>query len=280
MPIIAGNTEAEFDATTLARLGRYVYGLRDPRDRKVFYIGKAGGNKAQGNDRVTDHFDDARKTLAEPANTLPAKIRRIHEIWAEGEDVEWFVIRHGLRQLDEQTIFHVEAALIDLLEISQNGSALNVQKGHHGAQHGLLTAGDVRALAVPAVGPTTMLHRPVFIFPVQNAINSDRDVYSATRGLWIVGKAFRDHANALAVGVVRGVSQGAYAIRNWNPVDKLWEFEGQSLGECELHARNYLTIISRAMGYWMRGNYLVVEFLPDQQFRFLRGSSVREPQAL
>lgn len=280
MEIIAGNSEQEFDSDTLARLGRYVYGLRDPRDRKVFYIGKAGGADGQGNERVFVHFVEARAALRHANGPQSAKTRRIVEIWAAGEDVEWFVIRHGLREPDEAAILHVEAALIDLLEISQNGPALNIQRGHHVAEHGLMNSEDVRALAVPPVNPIAVLNRPVFIFPVQNAMGEGRDAYDSTRGHWSVGPFFRTLPNSLAVGVVRGISQGAFEIRQWEQDTGGWQFEGDDLGECELHRRNYLAIISRALGYWMRGNYLVVEFLPDRQFRFLRGSSMKEPQPL
>jgi hypothetical protein len=280
MDIISGNSEAEFDEATLGTLKRYVYCLRDPRDRKIFYIGKAGGNVGQGNERVFDHFSEARKALINLNSAQSAKIRRIIEIWAAGEDVEWFVIRHGLGETDEAAILHVEAALIDMLEISQNGPALNVQRGHHVAAHGLLNSSDVRALAVPPVMPESLLNRPVFIFPIQNAVDQGRDAYSATRGHWSVGAPFRQMQGALAVGVVRGVSQDAFRIDSWTQSGRLWQFEGESIGNSDLHQRNYLAVISRAMGYWMRGNYLVVEFLPDQRFRFLRGSSMREPQSL
>ena len=55
--LVQGNVEADFDETTRTTLNSYVYALRDPRDRKVFYIGKAGGNNANGNDRVLHHFE-------------------------------------------------------------------------------------------------------------------------------------------------------------------------------------------------------------------------------
>lgn len=278
MKIVAGNLEQDLDALTLAKLGRYVYALRDPRDRKVFYIGKAGGADGHGNERVFHHFDEARRALESPQASYSAKVRRIVEIWAAGESVEWFIVRHGLEPVDDAAVLHVEAALIDMLEISQNGPALNAQRGHYAADHGLLSSNDVRALAVPPVMPVDecWLNRPVFIFPVHNAIDGGLDAFSATCGDWSVSEAFRRQPDALAVGVARGLSVGAFDITGWQQVGKLWRFQGTSLDESDLHLRSYLGVISRAIGYWMRGNFLVVEFLPGRAFRFLRGSSVRD----
>ena len=88
-------------------------------------------------------------------------------------------------------------------------------------------------------------------------------------------------SGAVAIGVVRGVSQGAFDILKWDQADNLWRFHGtDSIENGELHQKNYLAIIARAMGYWMRGNYLVVKFLHGAQFQFLRGSSNRDPQPL
>ena len=154
MPIIPGNLEPDLDAVTQAILGRYVYALRDPRDRKVFYVGKAGGAEGQGNQRVFAHFAEARSALIDRPATESSKMRRIIDIWASGENVDWFIVRHGLGPNDESTVLHIEAALIDSFEISQNGPALNIQRGHHVANHGLLHSSDVRALAVLPVLPT------------------------------------------------------------------------------------------------------------------------------
>jgi hypothetical protein len=282
MPIIPGNNEDELDPQTQEILGRYVYALRDPRDRKVFYVGKAGGINGQGNERVFDHFAEARRAIENPhADHYSAKVRRIIEIWAAGEDVEWFIVRHGLGINEEITVLHIEAALIDLLDISQNGPLLNVQRGHRAAQNGLLSRGDVRALTVEPVAGVAepYLNRPVFIFPIQNAIDRGLDPYAATRGDWAVREDLRGQG-AIAVGIVRGLSQGVYQVLNWEPAGRLWRFNGEEINANELHPKNYLGIIARAMGYWQRGNYLVVEFLQNQKFRFLRGSNCRDPQDL
>ena len=49
-----GNSIHKFAPGVIAELGTYVYALRDPRDKKVFYVGKGNGN------RVFDHFGEAK----------------------------------------------------------------------------------------------------------------------------------------------------------------------------------------------------------------------------
>ena len=76
---------------------------------------------------------------------------------------------------------------------------------------------------------------------------------------------------AHAVAIVGGVSVGAYHIIKWNRLDDgKWEFEG--LPHNELEKLNWRTIIKPAMGYWQRGNYLIVEFDGAGRFRIVRGS--------
>ncbi|WP_157778355.1 hypothetical protein [Massilia violaceinigra] len=47
------------------KLGEYIYALRDPRDNKIFYIGKGNGNQAIAG--PPQHFDHV--TAPAPRNT-------------------------------------------------------------------------------------------------------------------------------------------------------------------------------------------------------------------
>ena len=98
-------------------LNSYVYVLRDPRDNKIFYVGKGGGE--WGSDRPCAHFREAQNI-----NNKSAKVNRIRDVWESQEPVEWFIVRHGLTT---DQAFLVEAALIDALNISQNGQIYNLQ---------------------------------------------------------------------------------------------------------------------------------------------------------
>src|SRR6056297_617128 len=95
------------------KLGAYVYRLVDPRNGETFYVGKGRGN------RLFAHVDAAEKNLDfldsdgvedEVEDAISAKFARIRRIHSTGLDVIHIVHRHDL---DDQTAFEVEAALID-----------------------------------------------------------------------------------------------------------------------------------------------------------------------
>lgn len=300
--ITVGNNEEFFDDATMEKLGHYVYALTDPRDKKVFYVGKAGGREGLGNDRIFSHFAAARQELENSAVNMDQKTRRIIEIWSADEKVDWYIVRHSLP--NEAAALHVEAALIDLLSISQNGPALNLVRGHGTSEHGIMTPDMVREFRANPVTPTRN-YPAVFIFPVQNAIARGEDIYEATRKAWSVSEGLRRMEKAVAVGVANGIAKGVFKVDKWQeygprqpeveaarPKDsaptpqsektrttKLWEFTGEPLAESELLGCNFSAVITSAIGYWQRGNYLVVNIENSggkTRFRFLRGNQDKE----
>ena len=265
--ITRGNVERDFDANIYAKLKCYVYALRDPRDNKVFYIGKGGGQGA-GNARLFDHFAEAEAAIVDSLRTQSSKVQRIIEIWAADENVDWFIVRHGL---DEPAALHVEAALIDALEVSQNGPSLNDVRGHGTAEHGLLASEDVYSFAAEPVDPKND-YQSVFIFPIYKALQGGKSPYDATRCCWNVSSQFRV-AKSVAVGVSGGISKGAYLIDDWVSSGNLWGFDGSQINDNDLLNKNFYGVISKAMGYFQHGNYLIVAFDGKGSFRFIRGSS-------
>lgn len=270
------NKHKRFDKKIENKLKCYVYVLRDPGDGKIFYVGKAGG-KGEGNSRVLAHFDEAREACSKPCGSLEwsPKISRIIEIWKAGQEVDWFIVRHGLDAVQAQ---HVEAALIDALEVSQNGPTLNLQRGHGTDEHGLLWPSDVYAIAAMPVCPGND-YPAVLLFPIQNALKSGRNVYAATRCCWNVSLKKRRIGNPLAIGIRDQISMGVFEVDQWNQslLPKKYEFDGRDIGSGhELMSRNYNEIIQKSMGYWQRGNYLGIEFKQINRkphFRFFHGSS-------
>jgi uncharacterized protein len=264
------NTFRSFDSDIAKALGEYVYVLRDPRDRKVFYVGKGNG------DRLFQHFKEADEAKLSQ-RPWAAKLRRIVEIWEADEDVDWFIVRRNLGALvgsNPLTAFDVEGAIIDVLEISQNGLALNDIAGKGSKSSGILTSNDIFALAAKDVGPSYM-YELVFVFPIQNALAQGRSVYDATRGWWSVSQDLQSRQKALAVGIANGLSKEVYSVDCWRPASAIgkFEFNGTHIQSHELGGKNWTTVINAAMGYWQRGNYLVVEFSGNNKFRFIRGSA-------
>jgi len=256
------------------RLNPYIYILRDPRDGKVFYVGRGQGT------RVLDHLGEALAALdAGRLEGLSAKNRRILEIWSAGEMVDWQIVARRLA--DEQQAELAEAAVMAALEASQNGPALNQQAGMHAADHGPVLREELDAFRAQPVNPCKA-YGAVFVFPVHRAIEGGREPYDATRCCWYVAERWRGENQSVAVGLVRGRSVGAWNIEQWhgpNEDGKYW-FEGTALDSEDLANKRWTTIIDAARGFFQRGNWLVVEFNGNGRFRIRRGSANREWQVL
>ena len=89
----------KFSEKSLLSLGDYyVYGLIDPRNRKIFYIGKGTGNRV---------FEHELESQGNPESEK-LKLKRIAEIKAVGLEVEKVIINCNLTEAEA---FAAEAAL-------------------------------------------------------------------------------------------------------------------------------------------------------------------------
>jgi hypothetical protein len=268
MPIEPKNLDRRnFDDIPDEKFGNYVYALRDPRDNKVFYIGQA--TKTQKN-RLFSHLDNAQNCIDNNSySEADEKTLRIIEIWAAEDDVDWFILA---RRLEDNALNFVESSAIDLLSISQNGPALNRNRG---PQTSLLTQDEINDLGAARVNPITQI-LTVFIFPIQNQLANNVNTYDATRRAWYVKAEFRDRQEAIAIGLSNYISRGVYSIDNWHPLGNRHEFDGRVNNRIDLSNKNWYKIISFSFGYWQRGTYLIVEFNGQGQFKFLRGNPDKE----
>lgn len=125
-----------FSEKTCNEIGAYVYKLIDPRDGKVFYIGKGRNN------RVFEHVYNTEKYMREiekenidgesQVDEVSEKINTIMEIKNAGLEVIYVIHRHGL---SDEEAFLVESALID----DYNGLT-NVQSGRGSRDKGPMNA--------------------------------------------------------------------------------------------------------------------------------------------
>lgn len=273
--VVRQNNEA-LNPNAFTFLGIYVYVLQDPSTKRIFYVGKGGSTVAGAgsNSRVLDHFDEAELWLMQPqpSGVMPDKVRTILNIWRRGEAVNWFVVRHALRDVTEA--FHIESALIDALPLSCNGPLDNVQGGMHANAHGLLSPAGVAAHGAVLVNPQ-QAYPHVLVFPIQTALNANQTAYGAVRGYWLTSLATRNMRPCLAVGLVNGISRVVVEIINWTSAPAVpgkWEFSGNVVQNSDLLNKNFSNVQAPVMGYWMRGNYIGVEFDGKDQFRIFRGS--------
>jgi hypothetical protein len=263
------NEQRAFDVLQKEKLGKYVYALRDPRDRKIFYVGQGS------DDRVFGHFNEAQKCLDsnKSFNQLSSKIIRILDIWKNNEDVEWIILSHNLPD-DNYVADYIESAIFDCLSESQNGDTLNEVSPPKSSR---LLPNDLGAMAAEFVNPSVAYKR-VFVFPIQNLLNKGVDSYNATRTMWSVHEKYRTLKKSYAIGLKNSISKGSFEIDSWVSVGGTNKHEFISKEHPKpnnyqpLLNKNWNNVLAKAKGFWQRGNYLIVEFNGEGNFRIVRGS--------
>jgi hypothetical protein len=218
-------------------LGSYVYLLVDPRDGRVFYVGKGEGS------RCFAHITEARQTAADSKGDY-TKLRTIRAIERAGHAVRIGILRHGLTP-DEAIL--VESAAIDLLRFDALSNRVH---GHHSRDAGLTTTNGINARygATPiTIDPTD---RVVLIQPCRMFREgmTEAELFRITSAWWVIGAAKREvgspRAPALAMTVHDGVVRAVYRIIGWRAVtvDQAqadpgaagrWVFEGHRDAEAE-----------------------------------------------
>jgi hypothetical protein len=202
------------------QLGFYVYALRDPRNKEIFYVGK--GIK----DRILQHQIESDET----PESQSLKLKTIAEIRSEGLEVEHYFLRFGIES--EAEAYAAEQAVIDALYL--NGSGLtNLVKGHNSNSQGLARIDEIverfGAPLAPAIDEAIIL---VMIPVLWDKDTTPEQLYQATRGHWYnVAQDARDKAK-LVLGISSDIIRSAYWIDEWKPstgpgMEKRWEFDGR-----------------------------------------------------
>ena len=176
------------------KLGYYVYLYIDPRDGKVFYIGKGKG------ERCLDHlFED---------DDHP-KVKRIREIFAAGLEPRIEILAHGMATSDEAYL--VEAAAIDLIGLKE---LTNKVVGHNSLLYGRKTLKDLAIHYAPVntdIPDAALLIRINALY--RNGMSA-QELYEVTRGVW---KLDLDRARGaeLVFAVFEGVVKEVYVPQTW-----------------------------------------------------------------
>lgn len=197
------------------RLKFYVYLLTDPRNEKIFYVGKGQGN------RIFAHAND---TLAAQEEPRSDKLDQIRDILTAGLQVRYELLRFGL---SEAGAFEVEAAAIELLGLHE---LTNLVAGHHVSEQGRMTV-DV-AISLIDAPPVSNITQPAILIRIPKlwypAMPED-ELYEATHGWWVIGER-RERAK-YAFAVSRGIIREVYEIYSWRrrqPGDRGSEEDGSS----------------------------------------------------
>ncbi|WP_242964431.1 GIY-YIG nuclease family protein [Eubacterium sp. An3] len=111
-----------FSEKSLLSLGDYyVYGLIDPRNKQIFYIGKGTGNRV---------FEHERESIVNP-DSEKLKLKTIADIKSKGLDVEKIIINSNLTEAEA---FAAEASLINAFNYISDIGLSNIVSGHHSSE--------------------------------------------------------------------------------------------------------------------------------------------------
>ena len=204
------NIQLEFSAYVIEQIGWYVYALQDPRDKKIFYIGKGKGNRV---------FTHALTAIVDSEGELSPKLNQIRQIHAENLSVNTFIIRHGITS--EKIAYEIEASLIDVLFLMDKEAdnkffqLTNEVRGHHYETHGTMSADNIMALYDATPCPEIEENVILFKIPVRwNPQMTPDELFESTHGWWRLG-ARKETAN-FAMAVSSGVIRAIYKIESWD----------------------------------------------------------------
>ena len=199
--------------STIEKLGYYVYLLIDPRDNKVFYVGKGKGN------RINQHLLGA---LDDKTNETE-KIKKIREIQNAGLEVKHSVLRH---ELTEKEAFEVESAVIDVLG---KDKLTNLVKGHNSEDKGLMKLEDIK---IKYEAEDAIIEEPAILININNLYQRDmteNEIYEATRKSWRIN-IDRILNIKISCSVYRGIIREVFLIEKWLPspeVEGRYMFQGK-----------------------------------------------------
>ncbi len=226
----------EFSTLTKERLGHYVYALVDPRDRSIFYVGKASSNN-----RAFDHLKVSKSESKKQNMIEQIRADGIHEPQVE-------VIRYGLDS--EEMAFQIEAAVIDTIGLE---NLTNEVRGH-GIKNGRLLAVEVERIYGSRPIKISEIQEYCMLFFIQNTYSptmSEQEIYDCTRQFWhgVSEKKRNDLTHPVALAIVDSVVVRVYSIAGWYQAgttfssrnakkqkDK-WEFVGNRIEDHPLLGR-------------------------------------------
>ena len=203
-----------FNQRTIESLAYYVYALIDPRDNRIFYIGKGKGN------RIFQHAKDA---LDDSDQSL--KLDIIRSILRDGREVGLYILRHNLT---EETAYVVESVLIDLLtysKLNKTSILANIAAGHHQWDEGIKDVDEIdsiyNCMKIDINQKDTLLLVSLnksFDQAKANGVYRRIDIYEKTRKYWKISKNAPQEIKYV-LGVYKGVVRSVIEVSSWEWTD-------------------------------------------------------------
>lgn len=162
-----------FSEKSLLSLGDYyVYGLIDPRNKQIFYIGKGTGNRV---------FEHERESIVNP-DSEKLKLKTIADIKSEGLDVEKIIINSNLTEAEA---FAAEASLINAFNYISDIRLTNIVSGHHSPE-ALSVEEYEKQYGAVELQQSDIRHK-LLVIKINKLYRRDMDaktLYDTVRGVW------------------------------------------------------------------------------------------------
>lgn len=185
--------------------GFYVYALIDPRNEKVFYIGKGTGN------RVFSHEIESGKSR----ESEKKKLQRIREIEDLGYSVKKLIVNWGL---SESEAFIAEATLINLLNRMPDISLTNEVSGHHVHESLTTEEFELQYGAVPL--EVEDIKHSILVIKINKLYRrgmTEKELYDTVRGFWVASlKSIKERKVEYVFGVYNSLIVGVYKPDVWH----------------------------------------------------------------
>ncbi|MDG2431286.1 excinuclease ABC [Flavobacterium sp.] len=228
-----------FSQKTQEELKSYVYILIDPRDNKIFYVGKGYGN------RVFSHINEA---IFNPS--VSEKLETIRAIKTDNLKVKHFIVKHGL---EEKEALIVESVLIDFLtfrDFAEVAKISNIVAGHNSFNQGIKTVNECEILYNCEELKKEDIKHKVLVININKTYDNKRkkksanpvydrpNIYEATRGWWVLDKN-RAENSEFVLAEYKGVIRAIFKPEKWvQDIEykgtKRWGFEGSEITAKEI----------------------------------------------
>lgn len=187
--------------------GYYVYTLIDPRNDKVFYIGKGIGN------RVFNHEIESGKSK----NDEKMKMQTIRSIENAGLNVKRVIVNWGL---SEREAFVAEASLINFLNFTKDINLTNIVAGHY--VHNAMTVEDFEIWEGAECLSKTNIKDTCLVIKINKLYKhgmTEDEIYEVTRGVWPSSmKRIEKDKVKYVFGVYNQLIVGVYKPDEWHYV--------------------------------------------------------------
>jgi len=227
-----------FSQRTKEELKFYVYILIDPRDNKIFYVGKGYEN------RVFSHINNPIKT------NVTEKSEIIKAIKKDNLKVKHFIIKHGL---EENEALIVESVLIDFLtfkDFAEVAKISNIVAGHNSFNQGIKTVNECEIFYNCEELKIENIKHRILVININKTFDNRRkkknvnlvyeraNIYEATRGWWVLDKN-RAEKSDFVLAEYKGVIRAIFKPEKWlqdieNRGNKRWGFEGSEVNSKEI----------------------------------------------